>query len=75
MATGSVKEYFTDVSGGLVEIVGEVVGPLRMQETMEWYANGNGHANGNGVNGHVGKASKKANKKDKKKGKKGKKAK
>ena len=39
--TGSVKEYFTDVSGGLVEIVGEVVGPLRMQETMEWYANGN----------------------------------
>jgi immune inhibitor A len=41
LVTGSVKEYFTDVSGGLVEIVGEVVGPLRMQETMEWYANGN----------------------------------
>jgi immune inhibitor A len=41
LVTGSVQEYFTDVSGGLVEIVGEVVGPLRMQETLEWYANGN----------------------------------
>ena len=41
LVTGSVQEYFTDVSGGLVEIVGQVVGPLRMQETLEWYANGN----------------------------------
>ncbi len=41
LPTGSVKEYFADVSGGLVEIVGQVVGPLRMQETMQWYANGN----------------------------------
>ena len=38
--TGSVKEYFTDVTGGLVEIVGEVVGPLRMSQPLSWYANG-----------------------------------
>ena len=38
--TGSVKEYFADVTGGLVEIVGEVVGPLRMSQPLSWYANG-----------------------------------
>jgi immune inhibitor A len=39
--TGSVTEYFTDVTGGLVEIAGEVVGPFTMPQTLEWYANGN----------------------------------
>jgi immune inhibitor A len=39
--TGSVTEYFADVTGGLVEIVGEVVGPFTMPETLAWYANGN----------------------------------
>ncbi len=38
---GSVKEYFREVSGGLVDISGEVVGPFRMPETLAWYANGN----------------------------------
>lgn len=39
--TGSVTEYFRDVTGGLVEIAGQVVGPLTMPQTLEWYANGN----------------------------------
>jgi len=38
---GSVKEYYREVSGGLVDITGEVVGPFRMPETLAWYANGN----------------------------------
>src|SRR5262245_52612738 len=39
---GSVKEYYTEVSNGSVDIVGEVVGPFRMPQTLAWYANGNG---------------------------------
>lgn len=38
---GSVKEYYNEVSGGLVDITGEVVGPFRMPQTLAWYANGN----------------------------------
>lgn len=38
---GSVKEYFREVSGGLVDITGEVVGPFRMPQPLSWYANGN----------------------------------
>ncbi|GIF69467.1 hypothetical protein Ais01nite_75020 [Asanoa ishikariensis] len=37
---GSVREYYREVSNGLVDLVGEVVGPLRMPETIAWYANG-----------------------------------
>ena len=39
--TGSVKEYYQEVTGGLVDITGEVVGPYRMPHTNAWYANGN----------------------------------
>jgi immune inhibitor A len=39
--TGSVTEYYQDVTGGLVSITGEVVGPLTMPQTLAWYANGN----------------------------------
>jgi immune inhibitor A len=39
--TGSVVEYFRDVTNGLVEIVGEVVGPFTMPQPLSWYANGN----------------------------------
>jgi len=39
--SGSVKEYFTEVTGGLIEIVGEVVGPFTMPQPLSWYANGN----------------------------------
>ncbi|MCB0093655.1 MAG: immune inhibitor A, partial [Caldilineaceae bacterium] len=37
---GSVKEYFLDVTNGLVDIVGEVVGPYTMPLSMAEYANG-----------------------------------
>ena len=38
---GSVKEYFREVTGGLVDIAGEVVGPFRLPQTLAWYANNN----------------------------------
>ncbi len=38
---GSVKEYFHEVTGGLVDIVGEVVGPYTLPQTLAWYANNN----------------------------------
>ncbi|MBL8926773.1 MAG: M6 family metalloprotease domain-containing protein [Pseudonocardia sp.] len=41
---GSVKEYYTDVTGGLVTLDGVVVGPYRMPQTLAWYA-----ANGSGI--------------------------
>jgi immune inhibitor A len=37
--TGSVTEYYKDVSGGKISITGEVVGPFRMPRTMKQYAN------------------------------------
>jgi immune inhibitor A len=39
--TGSVAEYFREVAGGLIEIAGQVVGPLTMPQTLAWYANSN----------------------------------
>jgi immune inhibitor A len=39
--TGSVTEYYKDVTGGLVTISGQVVGPFTMPQTLAWYANGN----------------------------------
>ena len=41
MPNGSVKEYFTEVTGGLVDIVGEVAGPFQLPQTHAWYANNN----------------------------------
>jgi immune inhibitor A len=38
---GSVKEYYHEVTGGLVDIVGQTVGPLRLPQTLAWYANNN----------------------------------
>jgi immune inhibitor A len=38
---GSVKEYFAEVTGGLVDIAGEVQGPFRLPQTLEWYSNNN----------------------------------
>ena len=37
---GSVKEYFDEVTNGLVTITGQVVGPYRMPRTMAAYAHG-----------------------------------
>jgi len=40
LETGSVREYFREASHGLIDLDGDVVGPYRMRETMETYANG-----------------------------------
>jgi immune inhibitor A len=36
----SVREYFTDVTNGLVNLQGQVIGPLRMPQTLAAYAHG-----------------------------------
>jgi immune inhibitor A len=38
---GSVREYYTEVTNGLVVLDGAVVGPYRMPQTLAWYANNN----------------------------------
>lgn len=38
---GSVAEYYREVTNGLVDIAGEVVGPITLPQTLAWYANGN----------------------------------
>ena len=38
---GSVKEYYREVTGNLVDIVGEVAGPFTLPQTLAWYANNN----------------------------------
>jgi immune inhibitor A len=38
---GSVAEYFSEVTGGMVDLVGEVAGPFRLKRKLAWYANGN----------------------------------
>ena len=40
LTTGSVKEYFADVSSGLIDLQGQVVGPYRLPLAMSAYANG-----------------------------------
>ncbi len=40
LGTGSVREYFDEVTNGLVTLTGEVVGPYRLPRTMAEYANG-----------------------------------
>jgi immune inhibitor A len=39
LATGSVREFYTEVSGGAVTIGGEVVGPYTMSQPITHYAN------------------------------------
>ena len=38
--TKSVREYYSEVSRGLVDIQGQVVGPFRMPQTLAQYAHG-----------------------------------
>jgi immune inhibitor A len=38
---GSVKEYYNEVTNGLVALTGDVVGPYQMPQTLAWYANNN----------------------------------
>jgi immune inhibitor A len=40
ISTGSVTEYYKEVSGGRVELNGKVVGPFRMPLTLAQYAHG-----------------------------------
>ena len=40
VATGSVREYFREVTHGLVDIQGQVVGTYRMPKTLAQYAHG-----------------------------------
>jgi immune inhibitor A len=36
----SVREYYRDVTHGLIDLQGDVVGPLRLPKTLKTYANG-----------------------------------
>ena len=40
LATGSVREYYTEVSNSLITISGDVVGPYRLPRTLAAYAGG-----------------------------------
>lgn len=40
IATGSVKEYFTEASGGKIDLQGQVVGPFMMPKKLTEYAAG-----------------------------------
>jgi len=41
VATGSVKEYYKEVTNGLIDIEGEVAGPFKLPQKLSYYANGN----------------------------------
>lgn len=40
LPNGSVKEYYREVSNGLIDLEGDVVGPYTLAHTMAYYANG-----------------------------------
>ena len=40
IASGSVKEYFKEVTNGIIDLTGEVVGPYTLPRTIVEYANG-----------------------------------
>jgi immune inhibitor A len=40
LPTKSVREYYKDVTNGLIDIQGDVVGPFRMPQTLATYAHG-----------------------------------
>ena len=37
--TGSVTEYYSEVSNNAVSLTGEVIGPFTLKEKMAYYAN------------------------------------
>lgn len=39
VATGSVTEYFSEVSNGAVSLTGEVIGPFRLGQKLSYYSN------------------------------------
>lgn len=40
MPNGSVREYFTEITNGLIDIQGEIAGPYTLPKTIKEYANG-----------------------------------
>lgn len=46
---GSVREYYSEVTNGLITLDGVVVGPYRMPHTLAWYANGGSGIGKNGT--------------------------
>ena len=40
LSTGSVREYFSEVTNKLIDIQGEVIGPYRLPKTLKVYAHG-----------------------------------
>lgn len=40
IATGSVREYYAEVTNGLVDLQGQVVGPFRLPQTLATYCHG-----------------------------------
>ena len=41
ISTGSVNEYYQEVSRGKISLAGEVLGPYTLSHNMAYYANGN----------------------------------
>lgn len=39
MPTGSVNDYYTEASHGLVSITGEVIGPVTLDHKLYYYSN------------------------------------
>ena len=39
IATGSVNEYYKEVSNGKISLVGDVIGPFTLSQKKEFYAN------------------------------------
>lgn len=42
ISTGSVMEYYSEVSNNAISITGEVIGPFALKEDMAYYANNRG---------------------------------
>jgi immune inhibitor A len=40
--TGSVTEYYSEVSNNAISLTGEVIGPFTLKEKMAYYANNRG---------------------------------
>ncbi|KAL7949234.1 M6 metalloprotease [Trichoderma barbatum] len=50
VATGSVKEFYQEVSGGKISLDGEVIGPLPLRREKAYYANGKSGMDESGPN-------------------------
>jgi len=46
LATGSVRDYFTEVTNSKINLQGQVVGPFRMPHKLSYYANGHSGTGG-----------------------------